>query len=329
MDQKKIGKYIADKRKALGLTQVQLAEKLNMSNKSVSKWERGVCLPDVSLYSKLCEVLGISLNEFFAGEDLLEKEIIPKSEETIINISTDSKKNQRRSNLLILTLVIILLVVSGVFFNVLSNKNIFLNKHCIIPLEEGSPEAQTSALLMEESNVLLYRFSVKESYDRMQIKTYWYNEGKKISESCIANYEFSGDHFGEGIIAIIDDEDGGNLEAKVSLEGKASECRLNDSASDSFKLPLEKTTFTNWKNTYNRQIIIPQNKIPVSPIGGETGILLMTYDDDHEQVISNSTNQEAFWPQIREYCSEIEDYDYAVFITVKTWTEGPVIKVWP
>lgn len=42
MDQKKIGKYIAEKRKALGLTQVQLAEKLNMSNKSVSKWERGV-----------------------------------------------------------------------------------------------------------------------------------------------------------------------------------------------------------------------------------------------------------------------------------------------
>lgn len=59
MDQKKIGKYIAEKRKALGFTQVQLAEKLNMSNKSVSKWERGVCLPDVSLYSKLCEILGI------------------------------------------------------------------------------------------------------------------------------------------------------------------------------------------------------------------------------------------------------------------------------
>ena len=113
MDQKKIGKYIADKRKALGLTQVQLAEKLNMSNKSVSKWERGVCLPDVSLYSKLCDVLGISLNEFLAGEDLLEKEIIPKSEETIINITTESKKSQRRSNLLILILISVLRQVGG------------------------------------------------------------------------------------------------------------------------------------------------------------------------------------------------------------------------
>ena len=49
MDLVKIGKYIAGKRKALGMTQKQLAEKLNMSDKSVSKWERGICLPDVSV----------------------------------------------------------------------------------------------------------------------------------------------------------------------------------------------------------------------------------------------------------------------------------------
>ena len=67
MDTVKIGKYIAGKRKALGMTQAQVAEKLGMSDKSVSKWERGVCLPDVSVYMALCEILGISLNEFIAG----------------------------------------------------------------------------------------------------------------------------------------------------------------------------------------------------------------------------------------------------------------------
>ena len=61
MDLVKIGKYIAGKRKALGMTQKQLAEKLNMSDKSVSKWERGICLPDVSVYMELCEILGISI----------------------------------------------------------------------------------------------------------------------------------------------------------------------------------------------------------------------------------------------------------------------------
>ena len=66
MDLVKIGSYIAEKRKALGLTQKQLAEKLNMSDKSVSKWERGICLPDVSIYMELCSILRISINEFLA-----------------------------------------------------------------------------------------------------------------------------------------------------------------------------------------------------------------------------------------------------------------------
>ena len=70
MDLIKIGKYIAEKRKGLGLTQKQVAEKLGMSDKSVSKWERGICLPDVSIYMELCDILGISINEFLAGEDI-------------------------------------------------------------------------------------------------------------------------------------------------------------------------------------------------------------------------------------------------------------------
>ena len=59
MDLVKIGKYIAGKRKDLGMTQKQLAEKLGMSDKSVSKWERGVCLPDVSVYSELLSLIHI------------------------------------------------------------------------------------------------------------------------------------------------------------------------------------------------------------------------------------------------------------------------------
>ena len=68
MDLIKIGKYIAGKRKDLGMTQRQLADKLNMSDKSISKWERGVCLPDVSVYLDLCQILGISPNELLGWE---------------------------------------------------------------------------------------------------------------------------------------------------------------------------------------------------------------------------------------------------------------------
>lgn len=64
MDIAKIGRYIAEKRKRARLTQRQLADKLGRSDKSVSKWERGICLPDVSVYMELCEILEISVNEF-------------------------------------------------------------------------------------------------------------------------------------------------------------------------------------------------------------------------------------------------------------------------
>ena len=92
MDFIKIGKYIASKRKSLGMTQKQLAEKLGMSDKSVSKWERGVCLPDVSVYKELCSILGISLNEFLAGEDIAQENIIQKSETNIIEVIRDNIK---------------------------------------------------------------------------------------------------------------------------------------------------------------------------------------------------------------------------------------------
>ncbi len=68
MNQEKIGKFISKLRKEKGMTQEQLAEKLNISKNAVSKWERGLNLPDVSIMQELCKILGITLNELFVGE---------------------------------------------------------------------------------------------------------------------------------------------------------------------------------------------------------------------------------------------------------------------
>ena len=70
MNQEKIGKFIAEKRKEQKLTQEQLAEKLNISKNAVSKWERGLNLPDVSIMQELCKILNITLNELFIGEEI-------------------------------------------------------------------------------------------------------------------------------------------------------------------------------------------------------------------------------------------------------------------
>ena len=68
MDQIKIGKFISEKRKEKNITQSKLAEMLYITDRAVSKWERGICLPDAGTMPKLCEILGISINDLFSGE---------------------------------------------------------------------------------------------------------------------------------------------------------------------------------------------------------------------------------------------------------------------
>ena len=76
MDQIKIGKFIAECRKKKNLTQAQLAEKLNVSDRAISKWETGRAMPDSNIMLKLCYILGINVNELLCGEtiDFAKKE---------------------------------------------------------------------------------------------------------------------------------------------------------------------------------------------------------------------------------------------------------------
>ena len=70
MDQIKIGKFICLKRKKIGITQSELAEKLGITDRAISKWENGICLPDVGIMPELCNILKITISDLFSGEDL-------------------------------------------------------------------------------------------------------------------------------------------------------------------------------------------------------------------------------------------------------------------
>lgn len=112
MDQEKIGKFIADNRKKQKLTQEQLAEKLHVSKNAVSKWERGLNLPDVSLMEDLCQILKISLNELFAGEYLKSKDILEQSEKNILSIlkfNADLKKKKWKIAIILAILLIVII----------------------------------------------------------------------------------------------------------------------------------------------------------------------------------------------------------------------------
>ena len=86
MDQVKIGKFIAELRKSKNMTQEQLGEKLGVSFKTISKWENGRGMPELSTLKPLSEELGVSINEIFAGEKLKESEIEKQSEKNILDI---------------------------------------------------------------------------------------------------------------------------------------------------------------------------------------------------------------------------------------------------
>ena len=183
MDLVKIGKYIAGKRKNLGLTQKQLAEKIGMSDKSVSKWERGICLPDVSLYFDLCSLLGISINEFLAGEDIVHENIEKKSEENIISVVTDSKHRQKRLKYIICALLILSIFTTAVIVTSLYRADRPMN--FITPMDENSVEMQTVNLIAGPDGADAYQFTTTDQYARLKIYYSEYHQGKLLNKEPI------------------------------------------------------------------------------------------------------------------------------------------------
>ena len=116
MDQIKIGKFIAELRKSKNMTQEELAEMIGVSSKSVSRWENGRNLPDPSLYNPICDVLEISITEFFNGERIEQDKLVEKAEESIVSSVnyTKEKIHQVNKKLFVMMTVFVLLLIGVV-----------------------------------------------------------------------------------------------------------------------------------------------------------------------------------------------------------------------
>ena len=104
MDQEKIGKFIQEKRKEQKLTQSDLAEKLNITDRAISKWENGNCLPDAGTMPELCKILNISINDLFSGGIVDVKDNEKKLEENLLEMA--KLKEEKDKQLLALEYVI-------------------------------------------------------------------------------------------------------------------------------------------------------------------------------------------------------------------------------
>ncbi len=113
MDQIKIGRFISSRRKEKNITQSELAEKLNITDRAISKWENGVCLPDANNMPELCKILDISINDLFSGEVVDMKENEKKLEDNLLEMV--SIKEQRDKELLKLEIFIGILVTINMF----------------------------------------------------------------------------------------------------------------------------------------------------------------------------------------------------------------------
>lgn len=137
MDQERIGAFIARCRKEKNLTQMQLAELLEITGQAVSKWENGRGMPDVSLLQPLCDVLDISLNELFSGEHIAEEEYKGKAEENISKLFKEKQISDLKpvkylfsicANVTLLVAVIELAVgLVGNFFSTAILKTMLIN----------------------------------------------------------------------------------------------------------------------------------------------------------------------------------------------------------
>lgn len=205
MDLIKIGKYIAAKRKRLGLTQKQIADKLGMSDKSVSKWERGICLPDVSIYMELCDILEISINEFLAGEDISDDNIIKKSEDNLIQVTKDSKHRLKKLKSIIVILIIVTLV-AVTWLGIIAFRNFRQPQNYITAVERNSAEMKTAELLSGVDGAFLFKYFTRDEFKTLTVFISEYHSGKLMAKNKVANLSYEDiESTSEGMIVLIPD----------------------------------------------------------------------------------------------------------------------------
>lgn len=117
MNQEEIGKFIAKCRKGKNLTQAQLAEKLNITDRAVSKWETGKNMPDSSIMLELCEILGVTVNELLSGEKIDMENLGKKADENLIALKRKDENNIRKNiiiSIIFTTTLLIGLIVCAI-----------------------------------------------------------------------------------------------------------------------------------------------------------------------------------------------------------------------
>lgn len=238
MDQVKIGKFIATLRKEQNMTQVELASKLGVTDRAVSKWENGRGLPDLSLVVSLAEVLGVTINELLSGERIEEEQYQEKLEENIVQTIEYSKNKIRSTKKNFATISIIAFIVIfllGALFNIdvgrmLRNEEVLFSTwgfDYFAPVdleEENIYKVIRTYLVMEAENEAKY-YDNQKSFVAMNVYLLTEVEKDKCWEVdawvlCETYYEENG---------VVQQDSGYSIPHKFTVEKQGDEYVVTDS----------------------------------------------------------------------------------------------------
>lgn len=188
MDQMKTGRFIAEKRKTKEMTQAELGEKLGVTDKSVSKWERGVCLPDVGLFEGLCKELDCSVGDLFEGQMLEPEEALGATEQNLVLTFAEGIKktgNFKKIVTILVVFIIILGALGAAAARMLGNYG-FWDRNYVKPYGGLDNEVTQMFSSIFQSDCYMYEFSIDENHKDIKLYKEVYKGSKKISSEDVS-----------------------------------------------------------------------------------------------------------------------------------------------
>ncbi|WP_455484766.1 helix-turn-helix domain-containing protein [Eubacterium sp.] len=211
MNQEKTGKFIAELRKENNMTQMELADKLKVTDRAISKWENGRGLPDVSLFEPLCKELNISINELLKGEKIKENNIEHLSAETMMSYNRYIKRKEKQKMFFLLIIIVIVLCTFLTTATLSFNKTFFETKYTSdfvsgvsIPIpkhsyyrETGGMDVYTTKLKTlkqpDEINIFINRYLCSLEKIEYDNEIYYYDQENNFT---ILQYRINNDGIG-------------------------------------------------------------------------------------------------------------------------------------
>lgn len=222
------------------------------------------------MYIELCDILGISLNEFIAGEDLTQENVIRQSEENLIQISADGNARRKKLQRVIVILLCVVVFGSGALFCV-SYMNGYFRNNYIAPIAKDSMEMKTAEVLSGVDGAYMYRYTTDGAYKSMTMSLCVYENGRIVSKEEILSTSIESEAQQEGMIAIVPEFDQFKVKVVVA-DGEAkyaTEFRILEGVNE--------------REYYGRSASEIERNINISKNTNQ-GLVVLIYDNDELHV---------------------------------------------